>query len=610
MGNKKYGCLKLSMSFFIVIITAIVIALFVQYNPIRGAEPTGTELTGPNNIITAITFELTTDVPISQWDPNSNYDVIKLNVKWSDSVLSDGTNNTPRTDGIQNGNWFKVGIQKSHFHNTLDGISGNILRLPEPLDLDQTTPIIGNYYVDNNISDPDYYWLYVVFNQVPSMGTAENGNIPYYNVSGNVFLNLAFDAFNTNKDEPYTANFPNSAGFTYTLTGKSPGLNNVIPFQKYGEMLTITQDGKQQFFTDNDGAYQLSWFIKVNHTLDDYGNLTSFDHLIIEDKLGNPVANPTHEYVLINNMPAFALYEYIGTDAVADLQNGTLYNEDKSIIHTNTTNFTRAGVIYNENNINGHSLSEFMTLSSDGNAVAFDLTKVFGTIDKPFRLDVYTKTTPAFSFPNYDLNGDTGTEYAKAEYLQGHIKNEVFVDGIYKDGVYIHIPKITHGAQAVGENFGKLKLNKVSDTNNPPTLITTGNPTFDLYKNTGNNQWEKLYEIVLTNGTFATSNIDYGTYRLIETKAPEGYLLDQTPHDFIIGLDTLDSDKIFTYEFLNTKPVNKIPTDPKATLETTPTPSTIHTQALPKTGSSLLLISIVLIISGGLTIKTYSQYNI
>ena len=78
MGSKKHGDLILSIRFIIVIFAVLTIALFVQSNSLQGAEPTGTELTGANNIITAITFEKTTDVPINQWNPNSNYEVIKL----------------------------------------------------------------------------------------------------------------------------------------------------------------------------------------------------------------------------------------------------------------------------------------------------------------------------------------------------------------------------------------------------------------------------------------------------------------------------------------------------------------------------------------------------
>ena len=381
-------------------------------------------------------------------------------------------------------------------------------------------------------------------------------------------------------------------------------------------MLVTIKDGKQVFYTDNDGAYHLGWFIKINHTLDNQGNLASYENLIIEDKLGNPEDNPTHEYIMVNNMPAFALYEYTGTDAAADLNNGTAYNEDKSIIYTNRNEFTRGGVIYDENSINGHPLRDFMTIAPDGHSVYFNLSAIFGTIDKPFRLDVYTRTTPEYSLPKYDLNGDTGSEYAKSEYLRENIKNEVFVDGTFKDGVYIHIPKIIHGAQGVGENYGRLKLNKVSDTQNPPTIITTDNPTFDLYKQSNTNEWIKLYEITLTNGTFTTSNLDYGNYRLIETKAPEGHIIDQNPHGFSLDLSSLNAEKVFTYNYLNAKSPKIVPTDPDNTdKETTPIKENKETgqnaseYRLPKTGNNILLTGLVLILSRSLLVKTYRKFN-
>lgn len=626
MGNKKSGDLKLSISFFFVIVTAIAIAFWGQSNPILGAEPTGRELTGPNNIITDITFEKTTDVPITEWNPGWNYDIIKLNIKWSDMAISDGTTNSPRTDGIQDGDWFKVGVPKAYFHGTFFGVNGNILRVPAPGDLDQSTPVIGNYYVEN-WDDPLYYWVYVEFNTVPSAGSAENSNTPYHNVNGNVFLNLSFNSFATTVNEPFSATFPNSAGFTYTLNGHSPGATNWVPFQKYGEMSTGTKDGKQVFITDSDGAYQFGWSIRINYTMDNQGNLNTYHNLVVEDRLVMPASNPTHEYKMINGMPAYAIYEYIGTNAAADLQNGTFLDETKSIIYTNKTGYTRSNVIYDEDNIKGHPLSDLMTLAPDGKSIAFDMGAIFGTIDKPFRLEVHTKTTPEFSFPNYDLNGETGAEYAKVAYLHDNIRNEIHVDGLYKHGTYVSIPQITHGAQAVGENFGKLKLNKVSDTENPPTLITTDNPTFDLYKKTGDNQWVKLYELTLTNGTATTSNLDYGTYRLIETKAPEGYYIDPNPHDFIIDLGSLDSNKLFTYDFFNsTTPVEILPPDPVDPERKRPPGTTegnnplekqttgtltkqSETQGLPKTGSQYGLLSVSLILAGTFLLVGYRQYS-
>ena len=85
------------------------------------------------------------------------------------------------------------------------------------------------------------------------------------------------------------------------------------------------------------------------------------------------------------------------------------------------------------------------------------------------------------------------------------------------------------------ENY--FSFQKIDGTNNDPlkgAIFKVQEKTKDGYKDLKEN--EKIYTLTSgENGEFKTKNLPYGDYRLIETKAPQGYVQELDPVDFTIG---------------------------------------------------------------------------
>lgn len=85
------------------------------------------------------------------------------------------------------------------------------------------------------------------------------------------------------------------------------------------------------------------------------------------------------------------------------------------------------------------------------------------------------------------------------------------------------------------ENY--FSFQKIDGTNNDPlkgAIFKVQEKTKDGYKDLEENG--KVYTLTSgENGEFKTKNLPYGDYRLIETKAPQGYVQELDPVDFTIG---------------------------------------------------------------------------
>lgn len=85
------------------------------------------------------------------------------------------------------------------------------------------------------------------------------------------------------------------------------------------------------------------------------------------------------------------------------------------------------------------------------------------------------------------------------------------------------------------ENY--FSFQKIDGTNNDPlkgAIFKVQQKTKDGYKDLEENG--KVYTLTSgENGEFKTKNLPYGDYRLIETKAPQGYVQELDPVDFTIG---------------------------------------------------------------------------
>lgn len=85
------------------------------------------------------------------------------------------------------------------------------------------------------------------------------------------------------------------------------------------------------------------------------------------------------------------------------------------------------------------------------------------------------------------------------------------------------------------ENY--FSFQKIDGTNNDPlkgAIFKVQQKTKDGYKDLEEN--EKVYTLTSgENGEFKTKNLPYGDYRLIETKAPQGYVPELDAVDFTIG---------------------------------------------------------------------------
>ena len=106
--------------------------------------------------------------------------------------------------------------------------------------------------------------------------------------------------------------------------------------------------------------------------------------------------------------------------------------------------------------------------------------------------------------------------------------------------------KSTDGEGTSSGKNGRLKFRKVDEDDH---LITSSSTFFDLYRRDADGTLALLMQDIevkgdkiIQNGTEVEylSNLRYGDYSIIESKAPEGYVKDETQHDFTISKNAVE----------------------------------------------------------------------
>ena len=99
-------------------------------------------------------------------------------------------------------------------------------------------------------------------------------------------------------------------------------------------------------------------------------------------------------------------------------------------------------------------------------------------------------------------------------------------------------PELTAAVTATNTKtpvFGKAVLTKVDEENPGATLPGA---TFKLEQRLADDSWETVpgHDALVTDeqGVIEVANLPVGSYRFVETAAPEGYVLDETPREFAI----------------------------------------------------------------------------
>jgi hypothetical protein len=137
----------------------------------------------------------------------------------------------------------------------------------------------------------------------------------------------------------------------------------------------------------------------------------------------------------------------------------------------------------------------------------------------------------------------------------------------------------------------------------------------------GSYYWSTMISSLMTNqsGQLAVNGLSYGQYRFLETSAPAGYILDSTPHEFVItkkgstalinGKYAATSGSVQTITVLNSSlPPSSGPVPPTSSASSSPSSPGFD---FPKTGGSVFyavcaLVGVILI-AGGVTLFIASR---
>ncbi len=116
----------------------------------------------------------------------------------------------------------------------------------------------------------------------------------------------------------------------------------------------------------------------------------------------------------------------------------------------------------------------------------------------------------------------------ETEQLDGYIPNAIeYLATIANDGDLV---TLNDGEAIINQKlWGQVEINKVDENNQP-----LADAEFTIYDSEMNS-----VEVIITdeNGYAISSNLEYGDYTIIETKAPDGYQLELTKYPFTIEND-------------------------------------------------------------------------
>ncbi|MBO0453366.1 Spy0128 family protein [Candidatus Enterococcus murrayae] len=122
--------------------------------------------------------------------------------------------------------------------------------------------------------------------------------------------------------------------------------------------------------------------------------------------------------------------------------------------------------------------------------------------------------------------------------------------------------KSTDGEGTSSGKNGSLKFKKVDESNQ---LITASSAFFDLYRKDSQGNLTLMFSDIEVKGDKIIeggvevdhlSNLRYGTYVIVESKAPDGYVKDETKHEIIISKDQVNH----TFTLENKSATNQLET--------------------------------------------------